>query len=471
MSKIGLIISREYRNRVAKKSFLLMTFLTPVLMAALIVTPIFLASIKDDEERIVAVVDQSGLYGEFFEALVCEDCRFEVVKEQGIGNREEGIWNREQGIGSKEEEIGNREQGGQVESQLSTLNSQLLTDYSVFLIISDDLAVNPNALTMYSQKQVPSNIRRFIESSLEDYVEERILASYNIPKLKEMISDAKVDIKATTYKLSDEGVTTSDSDIASVIGMLTTLLIYMFIFVSGAQVMNSVVQEKVNRIVEVMVCSVKPWELMWGKIIAVGLTCLTQMALWAVLTGLIVGVAMGVMDLDLAEISASQAMGANMPSDVQELSGMNSSLSALLSIDWGFVFVMFVIYFIGGYLLYSSLFAAIGASVDNEEDTNQFMMPITIIVLFALYAGIYSAENPDGPLAFWCSMIPFTSPMVMMVRIPFDVPMWHLGLSLGLLALTIVGTIWLSAKIYRVGILMYGKKPSLKEILKWIKYN
>ena len=457
MSKIGLIISREYRNRVAKKSFLLMTFLTPVLMAALIVTPIFLASIKDDEERIVAVVDQSGLYGEFFETLVCEDCRFEVVKEQGIGNREEGI--------------GNREQGGGVESQLSTLNSQLLTDYSVFLIISDDLAVNPNALTMYSQKQVPSNIRRFIESSLEDYVEERILASYNIPKLKEMISDAKVDIKATTYKLSDEGVTTSDSDIASVIGMLTTLLIYMFIFVSGAQVMNSVVQEKVNRIVEVMVCSVKPWELMWGKIIAVGLTCLTQMALWAILTGLIVGVAMGVMDLDLAEISASQAMGANMPSDVQELSGMNSSLSALLSIDWDFVFVMFVIYFIGGYLLYSSLFAAIGASVDNEEDTNQFMMPITIIVLFALYAGIYSAENPDGPLAFWCSMIPFTSPMVMMVRIPFDVPIWQLGLSLGLLALTIVGTIWLSAKIYRVGILMYGKKPSLKEILKWIKYN
>ena len=218
MSKIGLIISREYRNRVAKKSFLLMSFLTTVLMAALIVTPIFLASIKDDEERVVAVVDQSGLYGEFFETLVCEDCRFEVVKEQGVGNRE---------------------QGDEVDFQLSTLNSQLLTDYSVFLIISDDLAVNPNALTMYSQKQVPSSIRRFIESSLEDYVEERILASYNIPKLKEMISDAKVDIKATTYKLSDEGVTTSDSDIASVIGMLTTLLIYMFIFVSGAQVMNS----------------------------------------------------------------------------------------------------------------------------------------------------------------------------------------------------------------------------------------
>ena len=456
MSKIGLIISQEYRNRVAKKSFLLMTFLTPILMAALIVTPIFLASIKDDEERVVAVVDETGLYEEFFEGLVSEDCSFEVIKEQIIGSKEQGAESKEQGI--------------ILNSQFSILNSQ----YSAFVIISDDLSVKPNALTMYSQKQVPSSIRRFIESSLEDYIEEQTLASYNIPKLKEMIIDAKVDVKVTTYKLSEDGVTTSDSDIASVIGMLTTMLIYMFIFVSGAQVMNSIVQEKVNRIVEVMVCSVRPWELMWGKIIAVGLTCLTQMALWVVLTLLIVGVAMGVMDIPL-ESSQLAMPNAQQLADVSG-QGFNSQfdsqyISSLLSIDWGFVLVMFVVYFIGGYLLYSSLFAAIGASVDNEADTSQFMMPITIIVLFALYAGIYSAENPDGPLAFWCSMIPFTSPMVMMVRIPFDVPMWQLGLSLGLLALTIVGTIWLSAKIYRVGILMYGKKPTVKEIIKWLKFK
>ncbi len=456
MSKIGLIISQEYRNRVAKKSFLLMTFLTPILMAALIVTPIFLASIKDDEERVVAVVDETGLYEEFFEGLVCEDCSFEVIKEQIIGSREQGAESKEQGI--------------ILNCQFSFLNSQ----YSAFVIISDDLSVKPNALTMYSQKQVPSSIRRFIESSLEDYIEEQTLASYNIPKLKEMIRDAKVDVKVTTYKLSEDGVTTSDSDIASVIGMLTTMLIYMFIFVSGAQVMNSIVQEKVNRIVEVMVCSVRPWELMWGKIIAVGLTCLTQMALWVVLTLLIVGVAMGVMDIPL-ESSQLAMPNAQQLADVsgQGLSGQFDSqyISSLLSIDWMLVLVMFVVYFIGGYLLYASLFAAIGASVDNEADTSQFMMPITIIVLFALYAGIYSAENPDGPLAFWCSMIPFTSPMVMMVRIPFDVPMWQLGLSLGLLALTIVGTIWLSAKIYRVGILMYGKKPTVKEIIKWLRFK
>ena len=481
MSKIGLIISREYRNRVAKKSFLLMTFLTPVLMAALIVTPIFLASIKDDEERVVAVVDQTGLYVDFFEELECEDCSFEVVKELGVGSREQGVESKEQGVGVDFIARDSKTFG----SQFSIFNSQFSTDYSAFVIISDDLSVNSNALMMYSQKQVPSSIRRFIESSLEDYIEEQILASYNIPKLKEMISDARVDIKATTYKLSDEGVTTSDSDIASVIGMLTTLLIYMFIFVSGAQVMNSVVQEKVNRIVEVMVCSVRPWELMWGKIIAVGLTCLTQMALWAILTMLIVGVVIGVMDIDVTGLTESTPMlgpvpqvGADVNSQLSVLSPeaqspsvFNSQFSTLLSIDWSFVFVMFIVYFIGGYLLYSSLFAAIGASVDNEADTSQFMTPITIIVLFALYAGIYSAENPDGPLAFWCSLIPFTSPMVMMVRIPFDVPMWQLGLSLGLLVLTIVTTTWLSAKIYRVGILMYGKKPTVKEIVKWIKYN
>ena len=441
MSKIGLIISREYRNRVVKKSFLWMTFLTPVLMAALIVVPIWLASIKDDEDRVVAVVDQTGLYVGLFETLKSDECRFEVVREQGAGN----------------------------DFQVSDFSSQFSADYLAVVIISDDLSVNSDAVTIYSQKQFPSSIRRFIESALEDYVEEQKLASYNIPMLKEMIEDARVDVRVTTYKLSEEGVTTSDSDIASIVGILATMLIYMFIFVSGSQVMNSVVQEKVNRIVEVMVCSVRPWELMWGKIIAVGLTCLTQMALWAVLTMMIVGMAMGVMGIDMSGLQGGPVAG--MAVEMQEVSALGEHFEVLWSIDWGFVAVMFLVYFVGGYLLYSSMFAAIGASVDNESDTSQFMTPITLVVLFALYAGMYSAENPDGPLAFWCSMIPFTSPIVMMVRVPFDVPVWQLGLSLGLLALTIVGTIWLSAKIYRVGILMYGKKPTVKEIIKWIKYK
>jgi ABC-2 type transport system permease protein len=193
------------------------------------------------------------------------------------------------------------------------------------------------------------------------------------------------------------------------------------------------------------------------------------MVLWAVLTMMIVGVAMGVMGIDMSGLQGSPAAG--MTVEMQGVSALGEHFEVLWSIDWGFVAVIFLVYFVGGYLLYSSMFAAIGASVDNESDTSQFMTPITLVVLFALYAGMYSAENPDGPLAFWCSMIPFTSPIVMMVRVPFDVPVWQLGLSLGLLVLTIVGTIWLSAKIYRVGILMYGKKPTVKEIIKWIKYK
>ena len=177
---------------------------------------------------------------------------------------------------------------------------------------------------------------------------------------------------------------------------------------------------------------------------------------------------MGVMGIDMLELQGTQATG--MAMEMQNMSLMGMQLDVLGSINWGFVVVMFLVYFAGGYLLYSSMFAAIGASVDNESDTSQFMTPITLVVLFALYAGMYSAENPDGPLAFWCSIIPFTSPIVMMVRVPFDVPVWQLVLSLGVLALTIIGTIWLSAKIYRVGILMYGKKPTLKELLKWLRY-
>ena len=200
------------------------------------------------------------------------------------------------------------------------------------------MSVNSDAVTIYSQKQFPSSIRRFIESSLADYVEEQTLASYNIPKLKEMIEGARVDVKATTYKLSEEGVTTSDSDIASIVGILATMLIYMFIFVSGSQVMNSVVQEKVNRIVEVMVCSVRPWELMWGKIIAVGLTCLTQMALWAVLTMMIVGMAMGVMGIDMSGLQGGPAAG--MAVEMQEVSALGEHFEVLWSIDWGFVTVL-----------------------------------------------------------------------------------------------------------------------------------
>lgn len=436
MNKISIIISQEYKNRVAKKSFILLTFLMPVLLAAVFFVPLWLASFDDDEERVVAVVDRTGLYGGFFRALETDVCRFDVVDDTS--------------------------------DNVDAIDMEYYLHKSAMLLtINDDLARDGNAVSIYSAKQVPNEVRRYVERELSNYVEHMKLEAYNIPGIEQMIADAHTSISVSTYKWDDEGhENSSDADIAMAIGMIATFIIYMFIFISGSQVMSAVVDEKANRIVEVMVCSVKPWQLMWGKIIAVALTCLTQVVLWIVMTGVLVSVFSGAVGIDMGSMQDMAATGT-----VSESQAMASSmLAAMSSINWTYMAVLFVVYFIGGYLLYASLFAAIGAAVDNANDTSQFMMPITIIVLFALYAGIYSAENPDGPLAFWCSLIPFTSPIVMMVRIPFDVPVWQIAVSLGLLAVTVAGAIWLSAKIYRVGILMYGKKPSWGELIKWIRY-
>lgn len=432
--KCGLIISQEYRNRVAKKSFLLLTLLTPILFAALIIVPIKLATLDGDNDKMIAVVDQTGLYAQLFKEDK-GDVKFDVIEADGLKVNE-----------FREEKAG---------------------DYRAFLVIDGDLSENPTALSIYSEKTVSHDVKANIEKMLSQYVEHVKLESYNVPGIEEMIEKSKTEVRATTYKMGEDGEEEhSDAEVASVIGILMTTLIYMFIFISGSQVMNSVVQEKVNRVVEVMVCSAKPWELMFGKIIAVALVSLTQIAIWIVMTGLLAGVGANLAGVDF-QSTANVAMN---PQAVQmaELSEGQQFMADMMSINWGLILGMFVLYFIGGYLLYAGMFAAVGAAVDNENDTGQFMMPITIVVLFALYAGIYSAQNPDGPLAFWCSIIPFTSPIVMMVRLPFDVPFWQLGLSLAVLAATVVLMIWLAAKVYRVGILMYGKKPSWKEIIKWI---
>jgi ABC-2 type transport system permease protein len=267
-----------------------------------------------------------------------------------------------------------------------------------------------------------------------------------------------------TIKWDDEGNEQfSSSDVASVLGILFTAVIYMFIFVYGGMVMQGVLEEKTNRIIEVMVSSVKPFDLMMGKIIGIGFVGLTQFFLWAILVGILnlIGGVMFTTPVDPEQLNNITAI---------EASSMQTMLNVLSSINLLEIIIYFIIFFIGGYLIYASLFAAIGAMVNSQEDTQQFMMPISMLVLFAFYAGIYSLQNPDGPLAFWTSIIPLTSPIVMMTRLPFDVPLWEKILSVVLLYITAVLMVKLSAKIYRVGILMYGKKPNVKEIVKWLKY-
>ena len=251
------------------------------------------------------------------------------------------------------------------------------------------------------------------------------------------------------------------------------MLIYMFIFVYGAQVMSSVVQEKTNRIVEVLICSVKPFELMMGKIISIALVGLTQFGIWLLLTiGLVVvaGQFLGGSVNPETMVNVQQMGDAAAIQQASSELNFDNIMAMIMSVNPFELISYFIIYFIGGYLLYASIFAAIGSAVDNETDTQQFMLPVTIPIIFAIYAAIYGAQNPDGPLAFWCSMIPFTSPIVMMVRLPFGVPMWEKLLSVAILIASFIGTTWMSAKIYRTGILMYGKKPSWKEMWKWLKY-
>ena len=435
MGNIGLIIEQEYRNRVVKKSFILLTILMPILFAALIFVPLWLASIESDEVQNIAVDDQTGLYGEVFKNMSNSSFNF-ILLDTVVGNNVEMV--------------------------------QSSNSYDAMIIVSADLAKNPNAISYYGEKMASGSLVSVVENSLSDYVEKQKLASYNIPDIEKIIKDSHTDVNMATYKFNDAGgVSASNSDIASLIGILATVLIYMFIFTSGSMVMQSIIQEKVNRVVEVMICTVRPWQLMWGKIIAVALVSLTQMLIWLVMTCALVYVGGNMTGFDVIGSAAAVDTAAVPTADMSEFESIIYTVS---SINWFYIATLFVIYFVLGYLLYASLFAAVGSAVDNEADTNQFLMPITILVLFALYAGMYSAENPDGPLAFWCSLIPLTSPIVMMVRAPFEVPMWQIITSISLLFVTLLFTVWFSSKIYRVGILMYGKKPSWKEIIKWLKY-
>lgn len=436
MNKIGLIIKREYLRRVSKKSFILLTLLTPFLFAALVFVPLWLSTIKGDEIRNVAIIDATGKYASLFE---------------------------------------NNESYHFIHSNKTLDEYRQNEDKEIFafLSITDDLLDNPKAATLYSEKQVPVELSRLVNQTLSKQLESEKLASFNIPNLKEIIQESKINFNVQTIKWGEDGKeSVSSATVASVIGMVFTFIIYMFIMMYGAMVMQGVMEEKTNRIIEVMISSVRPFDLMMGKIIGIGFVGLTQVFLWGIITTILVTVG-GFMfsgGTDVTALQAGPSMGM-VDANVLASSSGNEIMGIINSINITEIGISFIIYFIGGYMLYASIFAAIGSAVDSQEDTQQFMAPVTIFMIFALYAGIYSMENPDGPLAFWCSMVPFTSPIVMMVRIPFEIPLWEKLLSVSLLYASAIGIVWISAKIYRVGILMYGKKPSIKEMVKWIKYK
>jgi len=438
MSKIGIVIQREYTSRVRKKSFLLLTFLMPVMFVALIFVPLYLSSIKDNTVKNIVIYDNTGKY-------------FSVFKDTDNYHFIEG--------------------GNQFDVSSEIKNSETYAT----LVITGDLIQNPSAVTLFSTTQVTMEDKNVIARQLNEFLSAEKLSSFNIPNLKEIIEDSKISVNLQTIKWDESGKETiSSSEVATVIGMVFTIIIYMFIFVYGGMVMQGVLEEKTNRIVEVMVSSVKPFQFMMGKIIGIGLVGLTQFFLWAILIVAIyfvAGIAFIAPQIN-PEMMMNAAAAAQDLSTVStpELSKAQEIFGMISSINFPELVFYFIVFFIGGYMIYASLFAAIGSMVNAQEDTQQFMLPITLLILFALYAGMYSVQNPNGPLAFWTSIIPLSSPIVMMTRLPFDVPLWEKLLSVGLLFITVFLMVKLSAKIYRTGILMYGKKPDLKEIWKWLRY-
>ena len=417
-----------------------MTLLTPVLMVALCCVPVLIELFSSSEMRNVTVVDHTGLYQEVFV---------------------------------------NNEEYTYTYLNTETTSEQLRNDQSpyAYIVITDNLLDNPNAMTIYSHKQITASFESETENNMEAFLHDAKLASYDIPGLQQIIDESNVKINVSSIRFDEEGETQTSAGLASAIGIISTFVIYMFLFAYGGMVMSSVIQEKTNRTVAVMVSSVKPFDLMMGKIVSVGLVGLTQIGIWIILLiGLGIGasVALGIplfMNNEELLAQAQNVGGVAMAGGATINPDMLDFAQTLSGINFTQIAVCLILYFIGGYIIYASLFAAIGSAVDNETDSNQFLMPITLIILFAFYVGLFSAEDPEGSMAWWCSMIPFTSPIVMMVRIPFGVALWELILSFVILFASAFGMTWIASRIYRVGILLYGKKPSYKELFKWIKYK
>ena len=446
---IGIIISREYMTRVKKKSFLLTTFLVPVLFAAMCILPSVIMFMAKDEGKQVAVVDQSGLvmpYLEDSKAIDYTDYSTEQPED------------------------------------VKYMFDELGLDALVVISPLDSVAKTVQ-LTSYSSKPLSVEVKETIQDKVSQAIEDYRISLYDMGDLKKIMEEIATDISMTTYTLDESGEEKiTSSEVYMAISLVFSIIIYMFIAMFSAMVMQSVIEEKASRVVEVLVSSVKATELMFGKIIGVACVALTQFLLWIVLTLVLVGGVSAFVGFDTLMGDPAQAeqmmemtsqMGgvdvAEITSVMSEESGMSVVLSTLADVNWIQMIFAFVMYFALGYLLYASLFAAIGSAVENEADTNQLQMPVTIPLLLAFFVAMYAFKAPESQIVWWGSMIPFTSPIVMLARIPFGVPVWELILSIALLVATFVACGWVSAKIYKIGILMFGKKTTFKDLWKWLK--
>ncbi|WP_405569385.1 ABC transporter permease [Winogradskyella sp. Asnod2-B02-A] len=437
MNHLPLIIKREYLTKVKNKSFIVMTFLSPLIMIALAAVVGYLSQLNNDKERTISILDETGYLEDVFQ------------------NSENTTYTDLTGLS--------------LENAIALVKEK--KDYGLLHISSVDvLGDATNKIKFYSEESPSLSVISGLEQKIEKRLKEEKLQKDGVTLAQIEASKTNIEIAQESY--DGQKSSKADNVVKLIFGGAAGYLLFMFIIIYGNMIMRSVIEEKTSRIIEVIISSVKPIQLMMGKIIGTSLAGVTQFVIWSILGGVFMLVLGFVFNIDLLAMQTQQQ---EVAMQTLQDSGMEQRIGeffiAFQNLPMTNLIIAFLFFFIGGYLLYSSLYAAIGAAVDNETDTQQFMLPILMPLMLAVYVGFFTViEDPHGTVSTVFSFIPFTSPVVMLMRIPFGVPLWQQGLSLLLLIGTFVFAVWFAAKIYRVGILMYGKKPTYKELFKWLKY-
>ena len=438
MGKIGIIAGREFNERVRKKSFIITTILMPLFLVAMMFIPMLMVNMKSNTVREIYVVDDSGVIADKLQdsgtlRFIPSDMPLDEIKEQSL-------------------------------------------DIFGVLVIGNNV-VEGGGAQLYTYDSSTIDIESEISTQIKDIIETEKLKGYNIENLSEILASVETSVPLSVKQFSESGEAKDSSSVVAIVAAyIFGFLIYMFVFLYGGMVMQGVIEEKSNKVLEVMVSSVKPFQLMMGKILGIASVALTQLLIWVVFIIVVGGGLMSLLAGDMIE--AAQAMSSGMPMDMSAMSGMvmDADMAAAINTltDPAYLFRLiggFIVYFIGGYLLYAAMFAAVGSAVDNEKDTQNLQTPISMPLILGLFVMLTAMQDPNSPLAVWCSIIPFTSPIVMVARLPYGVPAWELWTSIGVLFASFLAIVWFAGKIYRVGIFMYGKKPTFKELFKWMKYK
>lgn len=436
MNHLSLIIKREYLTKIKNKSFIIMTFLSPLIMIALISIVAYLSQLNNDKKRTISILDESGLFSEIFKNT--GNTTYNYISNSTVREAKAFVKEKEQ--------------------------------YGLLYISNGDLETVSKSVRFYSEDSPSLTIMSGLENKIERKLREEKLISNGLD-IKQ-IENSRVNVSVAQESFEGQKSSKIDNILKLAFGGITGYLLFMFIIIYGNMIMRSVIEEKTSRIIEVIISSVKPIQLMMGKIIGTSLAGVTQFAIWIILLGVLSTILSIVFNIDLMSVQTPQQEVVQQAMDNPVLQDeITLALQSFQNLPLANLIIAFLLFFIGGYLLYSSLYAAVGAAVDNETDTQQFMLPILMPLILAVYVGVFTViDDPHGTVSTIFSFVPFTSPVVMLMRIPFGVPIWQQIVSLIILIGTFTSTVWFAAKIYRVGILMYGKKASYKELFKWLKY-